>query len=242
MSYQYLFDPNKQFQNVAGVNNVAGFLRVFYNGTDDRAVTYKDFNGTANPADIPIDNNGRAVVIANEDMVYRLEVYNRDGALLWSQYPLWANGGGDEIPKQFFLYNRGESSASRVDLKNSSVKKLKIVSSGSSISKSENFEIDEENNAINGLDPGRRYIVNASWMYTGVSSTPHHIIVNGTQWTLLNFYSEFTIDNGNVGPEWKSMSWIITGKEALSLFASCTDATSGDFVEIWLRDLQIVEI
>lgn len=93
MAYQYLFDPNKQFQNVAGVNNVAGFLRVFYNGTDDRAVTYKDFNGTANPADIPIDNNGRAVVIVNEDMVYRLEVYNRDGALLWSQYPLVPMGG-----------------------------------------------------------------------------------------------------------------------------------------------------
>ena len=242
MAYQYLFDPNKQFQNVAGTNNVAGFLRVFYNGTDDRAVTYKDFNGTANPADIPIDNNGRAVVIVNEDMVYRLEVYNRDGALLWSQYPLLANGGGAEIPKQFFLYNRGESSASRVDLKNSSVQKLKIVSSGSNISKSENFEIDEENNAINGLDPGRRYIVNASWMYTGVSSTPHHIFVSGTQWTLLNFYSEFTIDNGNVGPEWRSMSWIITGKESLSLFTSCSDATSGDYVEIWLIDLQIVEI
>lgn len=94
MAYQYLFDPNKQFQNVAGTNNVAGFLRVFYNGTDDRAVTYKDFNGTANPADIPIDNNGRAVVIANENLTYRLEVYNRDGALLWSQYPLSPMGGG----------------------------------------------------------------------------------------------------------------------------------------------------
>lgn len=88
MAYQYLFDPNKQFQNVSGVNNVAGFLRVFYNGTDDRAVTYKDFNGTANPADIPIDNNGRAVVIADEDRTYRLEVYSRDGSMLWSQYPL----------------------------------------------------------------------------------------------------------------------------------------------------------
>lgn len=94
MAYQYLFDPNKQFQNVAGVNNVAGFLRVFYNGTDDRAVTFKDFNGTANPADIPIDNNGRAVVIVNEELTYRLEVYNRDGALLWSQYPLSPMGGG----------------------------------------------------------------------------------------------------------------------------------------------------
>lgn len=90
MAYQYLFDPNKQFQDVSGVNNVSGFLRVFYNGTDDKATTYKDFDGTANPADIPIDNNGRAVVIVNSDMTYRLEVYNRSGSLLWSQYPLSA--------------------------------------------------------------------------------------------------------------------------------------------------------
>ena len=94
MANQYLFDPNKQFQNVSGVNNVAGFLRVFYNGTDDRPVTYKDFNGTANPADIPVDNNGRAVVIVNDSYTYRLEVYGRDGALLWSQYPLTPIGSG----------------------------------------------------------------------------------------------------------------------------------------------------
>lgn len=107
MANQYLFDPNKQFQNVSGTNNVAGFLRVFYNGTDDRAVTYKDFNGTANPADIPIDNNGRAVVIVNEDLTYRLEVYNRDGAMLWSQYPLspMGGGGGGAIGGNTFVAN-----------------------------------------------------------------------------------------------------------------------------------------
>ena len=116
MAYQYLFDPNKQFQNVAGTNNVAGFLRVFYNGTDDRAVTYKYFNGTENPADIPIDNNGRAVVIVNEDMVYRLEVYNRDGALLWSQYPLVPmGGGGGSIGGNTFVANYHETPFSEIN-------------------------------------------------------------------------------------------------------------------------------
>lgn len=84
----YLFDPNKQFQDRNGVNNVNGFLRVFLNGTDDRATTYRNFNGTINPSDIPIDNNGRAVVIVDADKVYRIEVYSNNGNLLWSQYPL----------------------------------------------------------------------------------------------------------------------------------------------------------
>lgn len=94
MALAYLFDPNMQFQDRNGVNNVSGFLRVYYEGTDDRATTYKNFIGTLNPADIPIDNNGRAVVIVDEEKTYRLEVYERNGNLLWTQHPLCVQGGG----------------------------------------------------------------------------------------------------------------------------------------------------
>jgi len=88
MSLAYLFDSNIQFQDKSGNNNVNGFLRVYIDNTDDRAVTYKDFNGTFNQADIMLDNNGRAVVIVDDTMTYRLEVYGRDGAMLWTQYPV----------------------------------------------------------------------------------------------------------------------------------------------------------
>ena len=88
MSLSYLFDPNMQFQDRNGVNNVNGFLRVFINGTDDYARTYKDFTGTFNKRDIPLDNNGRCVVIVDEDYTYRIEVYNREGTCLWTQYPV----------------------------------------------------------------------------------------------------------------------------------------------------------
>lgn len=94
MSLAYLFDPNKQFQDLNGVNNVAGFLRVYYEGTDDRATTYKNFIGALNPADIPIDNYGRAVVIVEDEKTYRLEVYSRNGNLMWTQHPLCALVGG----------------------------------------------------------------------------------------------------------------------------------------------------
>ena len=94
MNLNYLTDPNKQFQAPNGLNNVAGFLRVYFDGTDDRATTYKNFIGTLNPADIPLDNNGRAVVIADSEKVYRVEVYSASGALLWTQHPVFPQGGG----------------------------------------------------------------------------------------------------------------------------------------------------
>lgn len=96
MNLAYLFDPNKQFQDLKGVNNVAGFLRVYYGGTDDRATTYKNFIGTLNPADIPIDNNGRAVVIVEDEKTYRLEVYSKNGNLMWTTPPISCivSGGG----------------------------------------------------------------------------------------------------------------------------------------------------
>ena len=93
MSFSYLFDPNKQFQSLGGVNEVGGFLRVFLNGTDDAATTYKDFNGTLNEADIELDANGRAVVIVDNTKTYRLEVYNRLGGLMWTVSNFTAQGG-----------------------------------------------------------------------------------------------------------------------------------------------------
>lgn len=94
MALAYLLDPQLQYSDKSGALNVAGFLRVYLNGTDDRAITYKDFNGTRNTADIVLDNNGRAVVIADTSKTYRLEVYTSDGDLQWTQYPLNTIVGG----------------------------------------------------------------------------------------------------------------------------------------------------
>ena len=94
MSLSFLFDPNKQFQSTGGVNEVGGFLRVFFDGTDDRATTYKNFDGTLNEADIVLDTYGRAVVIVDDTKTYRLEVYNRLGGIMWTVSSLTAQGGG----------------------------------------------------------------------------------------------------------------------------------------------------
>ena len=94
MSFSYLFDPNKQFQDRNGVNNVGGFLRVYIDGTDDRATTYKDFNGTLNESDIMLDTDGRAVVIVDDNLTFRIEVYERNGSLLWTVTNFTARGEG----------------------------------------------------------------------------------------------------------------------------------------------------
>ena len=95
MSLAYLYDPNKQYIDRNGGVNVGGFLRVYLNGTDDHATTYKNFEGTLNAEDIVLDNNGRAVVICDDSQYYRIEVYNRAGGLLWTQYPVQP---GEVIP------------------------------------------------------------------------------------------------------------------------------------------------
>lgn len=94
MAFAYLTDPEKQFMTKSGTINVDGFLKVFDAATDDPAVTYKDFSGTENTERISLDNNGRAVVIADSDRAYRLDVYDRYGTLMWTTTPLWCLPGG----------------------------------------------------------------------------------------------------------------------------------------------------
>ena len=94
MSLQPLFPLEKQFQGKSGRNLTGGYLMVFLSGTDDHATTYSDYNGTLNPERIVLDDNGRAVVICDADLYYRLEVYDEEGMLLWTEEPVACTGGG----------------------------------------------------------------------------------------------------------------------------------------------------
>lgn len=89
----YLTDPNKQFVTKGGAPNVNGIVRVFLAGTDDPVKTYCNFNGTRNPQDIRLDNNGRAIIIADVTKAYRVEVLDSNGGLLWTVEPAYCIGG-----------------------------------------------------------------------------------------------------------------------------------------------------
>ena len=96
MAVQYapLFALETQFQAKNGRNLTGGFLRVFYAATDDPADTYSDYNLTRNPDRIVLDDNGRALVICDKSKAYRLEVYDADGMLLWTEEPVYCSGTG----------------------------------------------------------------------------------------------------------------------------------------------------
>lgn len=96
MAVQYapLFALETQFQAKNGRNLTGGFLRVFYAATDDPAVTYSDYHLTRNPDRIVLDDNGRALVLCDKSKAYRLEVYDAEGMLLWTEEPVYCSGTG----------------------------------------------------------------------------------------------------------------------------------------------------
>ena len=96
MAVQYapLFSLEKQFLAKDGALNTAGWLKVFLAATDDPAETFADYYGTPNPDKIILDDNGRAVVICDKAKAYRLEVYDADGMLLWTEEPVYCSGNG----------------------------------------------------------------------------------------------------------------------------------------------------
>ena len=114
MAFAYLIDPENQFMTKWGTINVDGFLRVFDAATDDPIVTYSDFHGTANPERIALDNNGRAVVIADSDRAYRLEVYDRYGSLMWTTSPLWCQASGGGVPGTDVISSDGSVSVDKI--------------------------------------------------------------------------------------------------------------------------------
>ena len=89
----YLVDPQKQFIGKGGVPMAAGHIEVFLVGTDDHAVTYKNFDGCLNGAEIALDANGRAVIIADSSQAYRVEVYDDSGMLQWTVSPALVGSG-----------------------------------------------------------------------------------------------------------------------------------------------------
>lgn len=151
MSLAYLYDPNKQYIDRNGGVNVGGFLRVYLNGTDDHATTYKNFEGTLNAEDIVLDNNGRAVVICDDSQYYRIEVYNRAGALLWTQYPVQP---GEVIPNVSIVSPNDT---------------LSIHVTTDEITHEKKFEIDvvEENKSLGWFSiPSMEYVGVASMFYS----------------------------------------------------------------------------
>ena len=94
ITYLRLFPATQQFELRNGQLDVAGQLKVFYEGTDDLAGVY-DVDGSQLPQPVILDDNGRAQgLFVDSARVYRLEVYDRYGELLYTVRKMVPSGGG----------------------------------------------------------------------------------------------------------------------------------------------------
>ena len=94
VTYLRLFPATQQFELRNGQLNVAGQLKVFYEGTDDLAAIY-DTDGSQLPQPVILDDNGRSLgLFVDSKRVYRLEVYDRYGELIYTARKMVPSGGG----------------------------------------------------------------------------------------------------------------------------------------------------
>lgn len=93
--YCYLFDPLFQIENIAGRPVVGGHIEVFHAGTDTPYITYQNFDGTHNPFKIPLNSDGRAVIIAEPYYTYDVYCYDSFNNMICSRLNVMPQVGGD---------------------------------------------------------------------------------------------------------------------------------------------------
>ena len=78
--YGYIIDPMVPFTDSKGETIKNGFVRVFVAGSSTPVVTYRNFDGAANPDIIELDNSGRTMtsVIGSKGLTYKVCVYDKD--------------------------------------------------------------------------------------------------------------------------------------------------------------------
>lgn len=85
MALGYLLNPALQIEDTDGKPLTGGYLTVYQHGTTIPYITYKDFSGDRNPANIPLDAKGMAVVLASDGFAYDVYCYDRNAVQQWSR-------------------------------------------------------------------------------------------------------------------------------------------------------------
>ena len=96
MAIGYLISPVIQVEDINGKPLVGGRIRVYRHGTTIPYITYKDFNGDMNPAEVILDNKGMCVLLADVDGLYDVYCEDRNHVEQWSRLNVGAgqSGGG----------------------------------------------------------------------------------------------------------------------------------------------------
>ena len=96
MSLGYLISPALQLEDINGKPLVGGYLVTYLHGTTTPYITYADFDGNHNPAKVPLNARGMAILLADADNLYDVYCYDCHDVEQWSRINIGTVGTGGE--------------------------------------------------------------------------------------------------------------------------------------------------
>ena len=93
INLNYIIDPFEQFMNLNGKPLVGGYITLYLAGTDEKYISYQNFDYTQNPFKVPINSDGRVTILVDVSQSYDAYVYSSNGNLVVSRLNLSCPGG-----------------------------------------------------------------------------------------------------------------------------------------------------
>lgn len=90
----YILDPAFQIENLNGKPVVGGYICIYEAGTDNKYISYENFDGAQNPFKIPLRADGRAVILGDPSLTYDVYFYDSYGNQLFSRLNVQCNVPG----------------------------------------------------------------------------------------------------------------------------------------------------
>lgn len=91
----YILDPAFQIENINGKPAVGGHIEIFEAGTDNKYISYQNFDGAQNPFKIPLGSDGRAVILGDPSLSYDVYAYDSYNNLMFSRLNVQCNVPGN---------------------------------------------------------------------------------------------------------------------------------------------------
>lgn len=91
MNLGYILPSDTQMLSHNGKPLTGGHVEVYMAGTDEKYITYCDFDGTVNPFSILIPSDGRLTVLGDNDLSYDYYVYDSHHNLVFSRKNVHTN-------------------------------------------------------------------------------------------------------------------------------------------------------
>lgn len=167
----YLLDPLFQIENVNGKPLVGGYIEVYYAGTNEKYITYQNFDFTQNPFKIPLGSDGRAVVLAQTEQAYDVYVRDSFGNLVFSRLNIAPGGAGGVA--------FGMTKVSHDDTLTGNGTQLSPLG----VSPLTNLAVDETMTAYEATVEGKESLVlgvNGDWFNSAISGISNDFVTNET--------------------------------------------------------------